>query len=59
MTQFTRTKQYNIRMRFDPTTGKKLPPKKLRYHFFKEPVDPRLINWLISKGVDQVTTGQL
>ncbi|NET61087.1 MAG: hypothetical protein F6K47_34665 [Symploca sp. SIO2E6] len=59
MIQFTRTKQYNQNMLFDSKTGNKLPPKKLRYHFFKEPVDPRLIKWLTDKKIDQVTTGKL
>jgi hypothetical protein len=56
MTQFTRTLDYNTKMRFDPT-GNKLPPKTVVYHFTSPPVSPELIKWLQDRGV-VVRTGR-
>ncbi|MBA3338802.1 MAG: hypothetical protein H0T54_03475, partial [Geodermatophilaceae bacterium] len=50
MTQFSRTLEYNTKMRFSPT-GDKLPPKQVVYHFTSAPVSPDLRTWLESRGV--------
>ncbi|MDQ7810267.1 hypothetical protein Q5425_41640 [Amycolatopsis sp. A133] len=56
LTQFTRTLDYNTKMRFDPA-GNKLPPKTVVYHFTAPPVDPALVKWLQDRGV-VVRTGR-
>jgi hypothetical protein len=54
MKQLTNTKIYNEQMRIDPTTAKKLPPKKLIWQFTHPtaPVSKKLVAWLQSKIVD-------
>jgi phage-related protein len=50
MLQFSRTLEYNTKMRFGPT-GDKLPPKLVVYQFTEPPVDPTLVAWLTARGV--------
>lgn len=51
MQQFNNTKIYNEQMRKD-ASGKKLPPKKIIFHFSHGPVDARLIDWIQKKGAE-------
>ena len=50
MTQFSRTLEYNTKMRFAPN-GDKLAPKQVVYHFTSPPLSGDLRSWLESRGV--------